>query len=544
MNAKSLRLLPLLFLFLLPTAQLVVASALTSPARKTASLYDWLQFDFDAQHSGNNTLEIALTSANVNQLQQLFQVSLPSVADGAPVYLNSVNTSNGYQNLLFLATQAGHILALNADTGALVWSQQYGAGSCKINNGSSPCYTTSSPAIDPNRQYVYGYGLDGKVHKYKVGDGTEIMAGGWPETTTLKAFDEKGSSALSFATAQNSTSYLYMTNGGYPGDNGNYQGHVTAINLSDGTQHVFNAMCSDQVVHFVEKPGLPDCAGVQSAIWARPGVAYDPATDKIYMATGNGTFNPGNFYWGDTVFELKPKGTGANGSPLDTYTPTNYQQLQNSDADVGSTAPAILHVPAGSNVAHLAVQSGKDAKLRLLNLDNLSGQGGPGHTGGEVGGTIYDVPQGGEVLTQPAVWVNQGDGSTWVFVANGNGISALKVVLDANHTPQLQTMWQKSDGGTSPILTDNILFYASSGIIRALDPATGNRLWSDTALGGIHWESPIVANGTLYITDESGSLTAYALPSAPPTATLTATPTVTPLPNHIFLPFILKQSAP
>jgi hypothetical protein len=74
-------------------------------------------------------------------------------------------------------------------------------GSRRINNGGSTCYATSSPAIDPRRQFVYSYGLDGKVHKYAVGSGNEVLTGGWPETTTLKGFDEKGSAALSIATA-------------------------------------------------------------------------------------------------------------------------------------------------------------------------------------------------------------------------------------------------------------------------------------------------------------------------------------------------------
>src|SRR6266511_439868 len=49
--------------------------------------YDWLQFNGNSQHSGNNTWEINLKAGNVNQLVRLFQVTLPSIADGAPVYL-------------------------------------------------------------------------------------------------------------------------------------------------------------------------------------------------------------------------------------------------------------------------------------------------------------------------------------------------------------------------------------------------------------------------------------------------------------------------
>ena len=123
----------------------------------------------------------------------------------------------------------------------------------------STCYTTSSPAIDPGRAFVYSYGLDGRVHKFAVADGTETTTGGWPQVATLKGFDEKGSSPLVFATARSGTTYLYSANGGYPGDAGDYQGHVTAINLSTGAQKVFNTQCSDQTVHFVTTPGTPDC---------------------------------------------------------------------------------------------------------------------------------------------------------------------------------------------------------------------------------------------------------------------------------------------
>ena len=58
---------------------------------------------------------------------------------------------------------------------------------------------------------------------------------------------------------------------------------------------MFNTLCSNQAVHFVETPGSPDCAQVQSAIWARPGVVYDAATNRIYFGTGNGLYQPSAF---------------------------------------------------------------------------------------------------------------------------------------------------------------------------------------------------------------------------------------------------------
>ena len=57
----------------------------------------------------------------------------------------------------------------------------------------------------------------------------------------------------------------------------------------------------------------------------------------------------------------------------------------------------------------------------------------------------------------------------------------------------------------------------NNGIVRALNPVNGNQLWSDTTTGGVHWQSPIVANGTLYLTNNSNQLFAFNLnvPTAP-----------------------------
>ena len=500
----------------------LVAVALATAAVHPARAYDWLQFNGDDAHGGNNTTELILGVGNVATLVQKFQVVLPGTADGAPVFLEAVSTSSGMRDLLFVATTNGWILALDAATGATVWSRQYGPNGCVSSNGGT-CYTTSSPAIDPDRQYVYAYGLDGKTHKYQVGDGTEIKTGGWPHTTTLKGQNEKASSALATA-AVNGTHYLYVAHGGYPGDGGDYQGHVTVIDLATGNQNVFNAACSDQARHLQLNDA--GCSSTRNAIWARPGVIYDAGTGRIFVGTGNGNYNGTTLgrNWSESVLAINPDGTGANAKPLDSFTPINFQNLDNADSDLGSTAPAILPVPASSNVQRLAVQGGKDSKLRLLNLSNLSGQSGPGKTGGEVQ-AAFNVPQGGNVLSQPAVWINPADGSTWVFVTTNGGASGLKLFVDANGNPTLASQWQNGTGGTSPVVADNVLFYAGGASMHAYEPTTGAPLWSAGLSGSIHWQSPIVANGMVYIASNAGDLTAFGLTSAAPVFTSASTAT-------------------
>lgn len=475
---------------------------------------DWLQFNGNPQHTGVNPAENVIGPGNVSGLKLIYQVSLPAVADSSPVYLRAVTTASGTRNLLFLTTKDGRILALDADTGQQIWAQQNPAGSCMVNQGSEPCFTTSSPAVDPNRQFVYSYGLDGKVHKYRVGDGSETTGGGWPELASTKPFDEKGSSALSIATDPSGTSYLYVSNGGYPGDRGEYQGHITAIRLSDGGQKVFNMVCSNQPVHFVAAPGSPDCADLQTAVWSRAGVVYDSALNRIFLTTGNGPYDPTRHAWGDSVLALNPDGSGsATGDPLDSYTPATFLDLQNTDTDLGSTAPLILPVPSGSKFPSLGFQIGKDAQMRLIDLSNLSGHHAPGFTGGEVVPPI-NLPGAGGLLTAPVVWVNPADQTIWIILVSAGHTFGVKVTFDATGNPGLQVAWQNSQGGSSPIVANGVLYVATSGDIRAIDPTSGKALWQSTSMGGIHWESPVVAAGKLFITDESGKLSAFGLGSA------------------------------
>lgn len=406
---------------------------------RTASPYNWLQFNDDATHSGahsgTNALETTLTAANVGGLTQVFRVPIATNIDGALAYLHGATVGSTSRDLLFGNEKDGLVVVFDANSGALLYSTRFVTPNTCFHDGNQPCHTTSTPAIDPNLQYVYVYGLDGYVHKIHIGDWAEVRGGGWPELATRKPQDEKGSSALSLARTNGGQTYLYVSSGGYPGDSGDYQGHVTAINLADGSQRVFNALCSNTLsagapphidYRNTTPPGASSCGHNQSAVWGRPGVVHDPDTDKIYFSTGNGECVPTSFSWGDSVLALKPDGSGEvangqpDGNPIDSYTAPSgpagvdgtCANLQSRDADLGSTSPAILPVAAGLNseYGHVAVQGGKDSKLRLLNLDNLSNQAGPGHFGGEF--SMIGVPQGGEVLSAPAVWVQPGSGTT------------------------------------------------------------------------------------------------------------------------------------
>jgi hypothetical protein len=232
----------------------------------------------------------------------------------------------------------------------------------------------------------------------------------------------------------------------------------------------------------------------------------------LYLSTGNGNYSPSAHNWGDSVIALHPDGSAANanGDPLDSYTPANFASLESADADLGSTLPAVIPALPNSRIPHVAVMGGKDAQLRLLNMDNLSGHGAPGFTAGEI--STINVPQGGQVFSQPAVWTNPQDNSAWVFVATGSGTAGLQVVVDGSGNPALVSKWTIAAAGTSPLVANGVLYLAGGNRVGAYNPTSGALLWQDATLaGGVHWQSPVVANGKLFMQDSSGHLNAYGI---------------------------------
>jgi hypothetical protein len=480
-------------------AWLVVGSLF---ALSPALAADWMQFGYDATHSGNNTAETTLTPANVDQLQRRYRTTLPASVDGAPVFLSDVSTSGGTRDLLFLLAQNGTLMAVDAADGSVVWSHQEG--------GQQP--TMSSPAIDPGRLFVYAYGLDGFVHKYRVGNGNEVTDTDFPQRVTLKTDVEKVAGSLTIGTS-GGTNYLYVVTDGYVGDAGDYQGHLTTINLSTGVQKVFNTLCSDNSTHLdhngnnCDRPLASDFGG--SGIWGRGGATFYAGTDRVYVSTGNGWFDAnvsGNFNCGDSVLALVPAGTqsAGGGLPDDSYTPDNYLELFNGDTDLGSTSLAILPVPSGQAITHLGAQIGKDAQIRLIDLDNMNGSSLPGVIGGEL--ELKAVPQGGDGMSeQPVVWVDP-QNVTWLLIANNSGVSGLKVNYTNLHTPTLETRWQHSGTAKSGLVANGVFYYAASCsggyCLHAINPVTGASYWtSSDSVGSLHWQSPILVDGALYIAD-------------------------------------------
>lgn len=485
------------FVLLLALAALLAACASQTPIsdpglRPTPATSDWRMFGYDSVRSGVNPAPQAISATTVGTLTKLWQARLPGVADSSPILLHALPFSGGARDVLYLTTRDGRLIALDASDGALLWQQQ----------PAGPKITHSSPVADPTRRYVYAYGLDGAVHRYDPVTGKETLGAGWPAPVTTMTQTEKVGSSLNLANGR-----LYVTTSGYIGDATPYQGHVVVIGAATGAETVFNSLCS----HLHRLLRASDCASQRSGIWSRGGAVIDPENGDLYLDTGNGPFDAsqGGANYGDSILRLSADGLRV----LDSYTPPNYQTLDETDQDLGSSAPALLPRIGGSATPLVLAQAGKDGLLRLINRQNMSGQGGPGHLGGE----LQRIQMGCALFTQPAVWTDPASHRIWLFASTVCGMRAYQVTTDASGATRLREAWRNDSPATTPILAGGVLFAAGSGALVAYDPTSGQTLWrsaqasANGSIGDIHWESPIAVGGAVYIADESGTITCYGL---------------------------------
>jgi len=436
------------------------ASARASDAR----LLQWPEFGLDPQRGDATEDATGVTSANVGRLRRLHLV-LPGTVDSSPIYLHSALVDGAAHETIVLTTTYGKTLAIDANSGHVLWTftppgYQSWAGSAQI--------TVASPLADPDGRYVYAASPNGLIHKLALADGEEDREGAWPARVTLEPKHEKLGAALNIDGPD-----LLVATSGYLGDIPPYQGHVVAIDRASGRiASIFNTLCANR--RRLQVPS--SCPASDSAILSRGGAVVE-SSGRVLIDTGNGPWN-GTSDFGDSVLELTFPGLSLRQS----YTPTDQEHLNQSDTDLGSSAPALL----GDD---RVLVGGKDGILRVLDLARLNGRSPRLHTilGGEV--QQLPLPGGGELFTAPAVWHHAG--RTAVFIGDEHATAAYVL-----RRGRLYEVWQNATPGTSPVL--------AGGLLYVYDPAAGGvyvyRPDSPTPIARLpglpgHWNSPIVVDG-------------------------------------------------
>jgi len=441
------------------------AREIPAGAVSSALLTQWPEFGIDPQRSDVSPLSTGITRADIGRLRRI-TVHLPGTIDSSAIYLHDVSAGGSIRDVVIATSTYGRTFAIDAGSGALLWTftpagYSGWAGSSQI--------TTATPVADPAGGWVYAASPDGRIHKLAISDGREASGGSWPVLITRDATHEKITAALNVDGPD-----VIATTGGYIGDTPPYQGHLVLISRATGSvERLFNTLCARR--RYLQVPRT--CPSIDSAILSRGGAVVEPGGGRILVDTGNGPWN-GTTDFGDSVIELSFPSL----SLRQAFTPADQAQLNSSDTDLGSSAPALL----GDG---RVLVGGKDGILRVLSLSRLDGHapGGPHLLGGEL--QRLSVPGGAQLFTAPAVW--HSGRRTTVFVADGSGTAAY--VLRAG---LLYRAWQNSTPGTSPVM--------AGGLLYVYDPAAGGiRVYapgSPVPVAGLpgypgHWNSPIVVDG-------------------------------------------------
>ena len=437
----------------------------TASQASNSRLLDWPEFGLDPQRSNVSEDTTGISVAQLPHLRRR-SISLPGTVDSSPIYLHGVQAAGRSRNVAVVTTTYGKTIALDADSEQTLWTftpPGYGgwAGSAQITN--------SSPLADPGRQYIYAASPNGLIHKLSLADGSESREGAWPVSVTRDATHEKLGAAINIAGPD-----ILVATSGYIGDAPPYQGHVVLIDHASGRiRSVFNTLCADR--HSLIVPNT--CAASDSAILSRGGAVVEPSGTRVLIDTGNAPWN-GSTNFGDSVLEL----TLPSLALRQAFTPTDQAQLNDTDTDLGSSAPALL----GHGRVLVA---GKDGSMRVLRLSRLNGRKRSSTTllGGEA--QRLPLPGGGELFTAPAVWRH--GGRTTVFVAGEHATAAYVL-----RRGKLLRAWIANTPGTSPVMAGGLLYVyePDGGGIVVYRPNSPHPIAKLPGSPG-HWNSPIVVDG-------------------------------------------------
>ncbi len=354
---------------------------------------------------------------------------------------------------MIVATENNTVYSLDLVSGHALWKSHLGT---PVNARSLPCGNispvtgiTGTPAADPlgGAVYVVAF-LSGYHHvlfTLNLADGSVLgqrlvdPAGSDPLVQ-----QERGALAMS-------NGYVYVPFGGLFGDCGSYHGYVVGVPVAGGSVVTYRTPSTRE-----------------SGIWSAMGETVS-SSGSVYAVTGNGSY-AASFDYSNALVQLSP-----TLALQDYFAPSNWQELDAGDVDLGSVGVALLPTLG------VAVAIGKEGVAYLLRNGHLGGVGGQVAARKVCGGAW-----GGTAWTGSMVYLPCADGMVGLSVTS----SSLTI---AWRQPQVRL--------ASPIVSAGAVWGidVNSAVLFALGPATGGIIYRLALYSAQHFSTGAATEGYVVV---------------------------------------------
>lgn len=436
----------------------------------------------------------------------------------------TVSGPRGQLTRVFVVGSDNTVYSIDSDTGEVAWQRRFPNTLTPPVKGDYRCPNTqnATPVIDKDAGTIYVSMSDGKLRGLSLVDGEDRLSPAdftspFARNWSLNLIDGVIYSPTARGCADTLTRF-------------------TALDLKDPLRRT-----SD----FYTSAGFPPTQSRNredpSGAWGRGGLVLGPK--GMYAQTADGPYDPASGQFGETVIAVSLNTFRL----VDSYTPANWQYLNQKDLDIGSVSPVIFPFDKWTLVGSV----GKESVISLLDANNL---GGPDHHT-----PLYRSPRWGndeEMLHDRGVWGSMatwqdGQGRRWLFLpmqgppsktapkfqynygnADTGSIMAFAVRIDGEGKPMLEPMWISGDIHTPdpPVVANGVVYALQTGknatetrsggkspgtnaVLSALDAETGRQLYSSEKLidSFTHFSEPVVAGGQVYVSTWDGKVYAFGL---------------------------------
>jgi outer membrane protein assembly factor BamB len=487
---------------------------------------------FDNSRDAANTSETILTPANVKAGK--FGLVCKMEVDGdlfsQPLYVPHITVAGTPRDLILVATMHNSVYAFDANGCAPIWTTNFGQAwqfrnYPHIDNPKSPLFYehevgASNVVADSTNVYVVTASATGTwtLRKLVLESGAQCasveISGQVVGSGDAGQHDSLNASNLCFNGARQlqrtaltlANAKIYLGFGGQS-DRRPYHGWVFAYNTSDLRKAAL--FCTS-----------PNSWG--GGVWnGGGGLSVLPGGD-ILFSTGNGNYD-GSTEFSQSVLRLN----GSTLAVVDWFTPADWASMNTNDSDLGS-GPMML-IPGSAK----AVTGAKDFRIFMVDTSCM------GHLGGTVGGcsgtqVFYTNARGklsdhsgvynGAFFNDAAFFPNtSGRIYRFIFRAGTAGtFDTIPATSPASYEfpgAQLSVSANATSNAIRWATTVNqsALYHPAPATLRALNPGTFSEYWNSRASGGdtlgilSKYAPPVVANGRVYVSTQSGNVVVYGL---------------------------------